>query len=375
MRPLRPAFAVLCALFLGPLTALATPGRAFDPATDAWSREALEDGAKAVKTAPLPTPFLGDEQFMRPFTGAHQAWFADGFQLAKYHHIVLPTWSNSLGRYHVTGQELLRRSLGTALGAMKPWRGGVAAPAANTAGTAMPSGDLTIYGNIHQFKNTANDVEYVIELLAVDNAGLIQFKLQDIIGTSGTAGMAVAGATAYQASNGNPLSAGLAMAMSMPTDRDQFNFYGMAGDEIQRRIPATLLAADKSIAKNKPDCPHSAAVPLTVAPAGLMAANSEAFGPTLADQVASYIAIVNDPKADMGDRRDRLRDLGKIGARAAVPVAIAIIQDDKADNKLQENAAWALGEIGHPDGLPALQAAHGVDGFNVKAAITKISEY
>lgn len=277
-----------------------------------------------------------------------------------------------MGRYRIPGQELMRQSMADALGDLKPWKGKVIAPA---PGVETTGADLTVYGNVRAVKNTMNDLEFVVELMGVDAAGQVQFKLQNIIGSSGTAGMAVAGASALAASDGNLLSAGMAMAMSMPSDRDQFEFYQVCADEMVRRIPASLYAADRQLTKGKGDVPHSPAVPLTVDRGGLVAQNTEAFGPVLAQQVADYIAIVTDPNAKEGDRADRLRDLGKIGAIAAVPVAIAIIQDDKADNGLQENAAWALGEIGHPDGLAPLEAAEGVDRFNVKAAITKITEY
>lgn len=356
---------------LVPLTALATPGRAFDPATDTWSRDAMEDGVKAVKAGPLASAFLGDEAGMRPFTGANHAWFADGFRLASYHAVVLEPWTNSLGRYHVTGQESLRRSLADALGRLKPWRGAVVAPA---PGIAATGGDFTIYGNVHQFKNTANDVEYVIELIGVDAAGMVQFKIQDIIGSSGTTGMVVAGASALQNSNGNMLSAGMAMAMAMPTDRDQFGFYALAAEEVARRVPSSLYVADRQLGKGKGDVSHSAAVALGVDRSVLVDTHAESVGPALAAQVQGFVAIVQDPSAKADDRADRLRDLGKIGALAAVPIAIAIIQDDEANNGLQENAAWALGEIGHPDALPVLQAAKGVDRFNVNAAISKITE-
>ncbi len=362
----------LAVFALLPTAAFATPGKAFDPATDTWSRDAMEDGARVVKDGPLPSAFLGDVSGMKPFTGAHQAWFADGFRLSSYNAVVLSPWTNSLGRYHVTGQELLRRALGDSLNALKAWKGKVIAP---QPGVAATGGDFTIYGNVHQFKNTANDVEYVLEFIGVDSAGMVQFKIQDIVGSSGTAGIAVAGASALSNSNGSLLSAGVAMAMAMPTDRDQFAFYELAAQEIERRVPSSIYTADKMLTKGKGDVPHSPAVALTMDRAGLQDARAESFGPTLAAQVAGYVAVVTDPKADEHDRADRLRDLGKIGALAAVPVAIAIIQDDEADNGLQENAAWALGEIGHPDALPVLETAKGVDKFNVKAAMDKINEY
>jgi hypothetical protein len=358
----------------GLVPALAVEGKAFDPAADVWSREALEDGARSVKSGPLPSDFLGGTSGMRPFTSSHQAWFADGFRLANYQAIVLPPWTNGMGRYHVTGQELLRRSLAEALSSkVGAWRGKVVAPPERTA---VAGADLMVFGNVHQFKNSANDVEYVIELVGVDRAGMAQFKLQNIVGSSGTGAMAAAGAAAFASSDNllsASLSAGLAMAMAMPTDRDQFGFYDLAVEEVGRRIPAALVAADRQLTKGKGDVPHSPATAL--APAMREDAQQENFGGPLSSQVAEYVAIVANPAAKPSDRADRLRDLGKIGALAAVPVAIAILQDDAADNRLQENAAWALGEIGHPDALPALESAKGVDRFNVKAAILKIREY
>lgn len=369
-----PLVALCVLMWAGP--AAAVPGRAFDPGIDTWSREALEDGARVVKDAPLASDFLGDTSGMRPYTASHQAWFADGFQLANYSAVVLPPWTNAMGRYHVTGQEWMRRALADALGEqLRPWRNKVIAP---QPGVAATGGDLTIYGNVHQFKNSANDVEMVLELVAVDAAGRIQFKLQDIIGSSGTGGVAAAGAAAFMSSDNllaASLNAGMAMALAMPSDRDQFGFYTLLAEEVARRVPVALYTADRQIAKGKAAVPRGPAVPLARAPESMTDARAESFGPALTAQVASYVAIVKDPAAPAGDRADRLRDLGKIGALAAVPVAIAIIQDDRADNRLQENAAWALGEIGHPDGLAALESAQGVDRFNVKAAITKIREY
>lgn len=353
-------------------TALATPGRAFDPAIDTWSRTAMEDGARVVKDRPLASLFLGETAGMRPYNSAHQAWFADSFRLANYTAIDLPAWTNSIGRFHVTGQELMRQGLAASLNGLKPWRGSVLAA---QVGVVSSGAELTIYGNVHQFKNTANDLEYVMEFIAVDAAGMVQFKIQDIIGSSGTADIATAGASALLSSEGNLLSAGVAMAMAMPTDRDQFEFYEFAAAEVGRRVMGTLYAADRQLTKGKGDVPHSPAVPLTVDRAGLVDARAESFGPTLAAQVASYAAIVTDPAARPDDRADRLRDLGKIGALAAVPVAMAILKDDKADNNLQENAAWALGEIGHPDALLTLESCKGVDKFNVRAAVSKIAEY
>jgi HEAT repeat protein len=87
------------------------------------------------------------------------------------------------------------------------------------------------------------------------------------------------------------------------------------------------------------------------------------------------LAVITDKAQDEKVRGDRLRDLGKMGATAVIPVATAIIADKDERNGVQEHAAWALGEVGHPDALPALTSAKGVNGYAVKTAIIKIKTY
>jgi hypothetical protein len=190
------------------------------------------------------------------------------------------------------------------------------------------------------------------------------FKLQYLAGTSGTANM-VMGA----------LSGGVGgLVSAIPDDRDQFAYYAATTAEVGGLLRTALVDGAARIKKGKNPPPMGPATPADVATVA-QPPRGEAFGPALQAQVAGWMALVQDENADMSDRCDRLRDLGKIGALATIPVAEALIQDKKAKNSIQENAAWALGEIGHEDGLDTLESAKGVDGFNVKAAITKITEY
>jgi HEAT repeat protein len=55
--------------------------------------------------------------------------------------------------------------------------------------------------------------------------------------------------------------------------------------------------------------------------------------------------------------RSAVRSLGQIGSRASVPTLISALQDETNSTETRREAATALGLIGDPSALPALQAA------------------
>ncbi len=329
----------------------------WNPAENTWSRAGITTAFKKVKETPAPSVFLGDTSGMKNFSKAEWAWVASDFNPESYATVAVAPVSNSMGRYKVTGENLVRTlEVDYLQGVTKKWKKKV------TAGT---SGDLVVYTNLHWFSTTANGVEYVVEVMGVDKSNNVQFKLQYLAGTSGTANM-VMGA----------MSGGVGgMVSSIPDDKDQFGYYTATAAEVGGILRTVLVDAAVGIKKGKNPPPMSAAVPLHIDVAALAPKQKEEFGPLLQKQIADLIAFANDPNGDVKDRGNALRDLGKIGATAAIPACEAYIQDPKAKNSIQENSAWALGEIGHADAMDTLSVAKGVDGFNVKAAITKITVY
>lgn len=340
----------------GAATAAATDGW-WDPARDTWSKDAVVASFKKVKEGVAPSAFLGDTSGMKSFSRVEWAWFAEGWNPDAYATVAVAPATNGMGRYKVTGEQLVQDLQVQYLqGVTKKWKKKV------VEGT---EGDLVVYTNLRWFSTTANGVEYVVETLGVDKAGNVQFKLQYLAGVNGTAGM-VAGAL----SNG---VSGLVSAI--PDDRDQFAYYTTTATEVGGLLRTALVDGAAAFKKGKELPPSGPAAALHADKSTLLPAKTEQFGPALASQVDGWVAFVKDANNDVKDRSDRLRDLGKIGALAAIPVAEEIIRDPKAKNGLQENAAWALGEIGHADAMDTLSTAKGVDGFNVKAAITKITVY
>ena len=60
--------------------------------------------------------------------------------------------------------------------------------------------------------------------------------------------------------------------------------------------------------------------------------------------------------------RSAVRSLGQIRSRTSVPTLISALQDETSSIETRREAAIALGSIGDPSALPALQAAFGAGG-------------
>lgn len=352
---MRRAFALLAALlFAGPSFADESPA-AFDAATTTWSREAMAVLVTSAKDIPLEGEFIGSGAGMQRYEGAQWAWFADGFDPAAYATIAVADARNSLGRYHVTGQDLFRDDLVGRLNRVKAWKKKV---------TAGADADLVLFVNIRAYKVTMMDVDELVEVLAVDRAGNIQAKLQVRAGTSGTGEM-IAGAI---------MNGGVGLAQAIPSEKDQFEYLLTASDEAAARVAGAFAAYAREFSKGKAPS-GGPAVALPNDRAWYVDPMQESFGAALQEQVATMLAVVQDPSASTDDRRDRAKDLGKIGASAVVPAFIALLGADDTPRKLREDIVWALGEIGHPDALEAIAAARGVGGKTKKYATTKITAY
>ncbi|MFN7146492.1 MAG: hypothetical protein ACK4YP_22145, partial [Myxococcota bacterium] len=162
----------------------------WDPARDAWSKDAVVATFKKVKEGVAPSAFLGDTSGMKKFSRVEWAWFAEGWNPDAYATVAVAPATNGMGRYKVTGEQLIQDLQVQYLqGVTKKWKKKV------VEGT---EGDLVVYTNLRWFSTTANGVEYVVETLGVDKAGNVQFKLQYLAGSNGTAGM-VMGALGHPA--------------------------------------------------------------------------------------------------------------------------------------------------------------------------------
>ena len=82
-----------------------------------------------------------------------------------------------------------------------------------------------------------------------------------------------------------------------------------------------------------------------------------------------------DNSVAVDERVKRLELLGALGGAGAVPLLTSILLDEALDPRLRSAAAWAVGEIGHPNALPTLEKVRGVDSYRVKTAMTKIDRY
>jgi hypothetical protein len=329
----------------------------WDPGAHQWSREAIENTYVRARETAVKSVFLGDVSAMRPYEGVDFAWFATDYDAENYSTVAVAPPTNGMGRYHVTGSEFIRDFLVSRLGAIKPWKKNV------TEGTQA---DLVVYVNIRYYTTTLKSTQYLAELLAVDKHGKVMIRLQDGPGKLSGAGakMAMAGMSGG--------ASGMAVA-SIPSEADQWAYLQTAGYKVGNDFHSAIASQRKAKKKGKP-YPLGAADEVVDEAATKLDAKAQNFGPELSAQVEAYLAIVQDERAELNERRDRVKDLGKIGALEAVPVFTEIIVDKNYERALRNDMVWALGEIGHPDALSAVEDAPGV-GKTKKYAAAKISEY
>lgn len=88
----------------------------------------------------------------------------------------------------------------------------------------------------------------------------------------------------------------------------------------------------------------------------------EAAVVSLAQVLSPQLDAPNSSKARKNKKRENVfvlraaaRSLGQIASRAGVPALLAIIEDEQAEDDVRREAAEALGLIGDPSALPALQ--------------------
>jgi hypothetical protein len=330
------------------LTGLAhAEGALWNPASDAWSDAAIGEMVRTIQDAPIAGDFLADVE-MAPFGTADWAWFADDFDPDDYGSVALAPPRNSMGRYHATGQELLRDSLAKRMKTYGPtvWK------KAYTEGTEA---DLVLYTNIRSLKLNKYEFQLVVELVAVDRDDRVVAQVQTL---GGGAALAAAILNSAQGS----------VFGVIPNEKEQLDAVKGTIREIVSKLQGPFTGAYKRIKKGERTFPSGAAASLPLPRAQMIDQKADTLGPAVQEQVREQIAIVLDEEAKTGARRQAARNLGKIGSIAIVTELADFVTDKKANTKVRTDVVWALGEVGHPDALPLLKGAKGVSGKSRRAS-------
>ncbi|MDP2304934.1 MAG: HEAT repeat domain-containing protein [Pseudomonadota bacterium] len=313
------------------------------PGRDPWSVDALRTSLRQLEDKPAPSAFLGEIGGLARGPSADWAWFAEGFDPDRYATVSVAPPRNGMGRYELVGEQLLRDAEVRALREVtRAWRKA-------DVGT---DGELVVYTHLRWALTSELGVAWVVENLGVDADKKVVFRAQYLAGAA-------------------PPGAG-----DVPDARTRFAYLAEVADEAGAELGSALTAAgDASRAKTGPQPGAGPPAPLHVERSALVSPRAESFGPALAAQIAEAVAAAQDASAPLEARIERVTLLGHLGAAAGVPVLCRIILETSLDPSLRAAAVWAAGEIGHPNALPTLEKARGVDPYLVRTAITKIDLY
>ena len=326
----------------------------WEPATDTWSKEGMTRMLRIIEIQPIPGDFIADVEGMTEYKKANWAWFADDFDPQNYSSVAIAPVRNSLGRYHVTGQDLMAQRLWERVKVFgpKPWKKSM------TQGT---EGDLVLYMNIRAFKVTTTEFQVVAELIGVDKADHVVLKLQIEAGKSMTAQVVMGAMTGSMS--------------AIPDEADQFEQIDATALEVSSRFHSALVGAYKSAKKGEPNFPMGPAQALPLKAEFMVDQQVENFGDALQKQVVELLAVANNVDEEIKLRRNAVLDLGKFGATGVVEGLKALAADKKQPKKLKQDIVWALGESGHPDAIGLIKGVKGVSGKIKSYAVTKIEEY
>jgi hypothetical protein len=289
-----------------------------------------------------PSKFLGDTSGMARFTPMEWAWFAEGFEPEDYATVAVAPPTNGMGRFHLVGELLLRdEEIASLRDVTKAWKKAEAGIEAS----------LVVYTNLRWSLTSELGVAWVVENIGVDADKNVVFRTQSLVGAAPPLGTA-----------------------AVPDDKTRFAYLQEAADEAAADLATTLKAAGQAT-KSGGTLPKGPAVRLHCERSDLMSKRTETFGAPLQAQIHDAVFAAADNSVAVDERVKRLELLGALGGAGAVPLLTSILLDEALDPRLRSAAAWAVGEIGHPNALPTLEKVRGVDSYRVKTAMTKIDRY
>lgn len=325
----------------------------WSPRAQAWEKEKVIGMFKAMKERPLASEFLGSNQGMIEYADVRWAWFAEGFDTDAFSSVSVAAPRNGTGRQHVVGSRVLQAQLVAQLQRVKPWKKVV---------TAGEDGELTLYVNVRAHHANMLGIEDMVEVVGVDKSDKVVVRLQVLNGTGGAAAAAVGMAL-------NPMSA-------LPSETDQYNYITTQNMTLAGRITSAFGEHNKETKKGKAPS-MGAAEALRHERSWYADQGTEAFGDAVASQVAELTTFILDTSGDVGERRDAAKKLGSIGSSSAFAAFNTSLTSDDTKGypkALRDDVAWAIGEIGHSDGVAIIEAGQKVSGKTAKYALSKITE-